>query len=267
MADIDRTKIGTMAEVPAGSFLMGSENGADNEAPVREVSLDSFMIDVCPITNEQFKAFIKACPQWQKDAGITEYLNTYYLYIWRQNLIFPNGKRDHPAVYMNWYAAAAYCNWRSRIEGFQEAYDEADDFACNFDVNGYRLPTEAEFEYAARGGLKDALYPWGNEIDKSVANYDNLIGDTCDVMSYAPNGFGLFDMSGNIGHWCQDWYDEAYYKNAPKNNPRGPETGTHKSYRGGSWGNGAELQRVSCRFWQLQVNCNPDFGFRCVRAA
>ena len=203
---------------------------------------------------------------WQKEPGIEAYLNTYYLYTWRQGLIFPNGKRDHPAVYMNWYSAAAYCNYRSRQEGFQECYNEDQEFSCNFEANGYRLPTEAEFEKASKSGREDTLYPWGNNISKSDGNFDNIIGDTTEVASYAPNGYGLYDMSGNIGHWCQDWFDPEYYKAETAKNPRGPKIGNHKSYRGGSWGNPEEYQKVYKRFWQLQVNCNPDFGFRCVRA-
>jgi len=261
----ENSYIGQMVEISAGSFLMGSESGPDVEKPAHEIYVDTFLIDVCPITNHQFKQFIKDCPIWQKEAGVNRYLNVYYLYTWRKGLIFPKGKRDHPAVYMNWYAAAAYCNWRSRNENLEQCYDGNKDFTCNFDANGYRLPTEAEFEKATRGGLDGALYPWGNEINKSRGNYDNLIGDTTEVATYAPNGYGLYDMGGNIGHWCQDWFDPEYYKNSPDRNPTGPDQGTHRVYRGGSWGNAEEYQRVSCRFWMLPVNCNPDFGFRCVR--
>ena len=253
-----------MIEIPKGSFLMGSKKGLENETPVREVTLSSYKIDQYPVTNQHFKNFIKDCPIWQKENGINQYLNTYYLYTWRQGLIYPKGKRDHPAVYMNWYAAAAYCNWRSRLEGLQECYDQDKAFSCDFDKSGYRLPTEAEFENASKGG-KDVIYPWGNTIDKSNGNFDNMIGDTTEVGSYEANGYGLYDMSGNIGHWCQDWYGGEYYENAPDRDPRGPDKGTHRSYRGGSWGTSEEYQPCYRRFWQLPVNCNPDFGFRCVR--
>ena len=114
---------------------MGSER--EGEGPVHTVYTDAFLMDVVPITNLQFKAFLKDCPQWQKDAEIKRTLNPYYLYFWRQDLIFPKGKRDHPAVSMNWESAAAYCNWRSRNEGLQECYDS--DFTCDFAANGYRL--------------------------------------------------------------------------------------------------------------------------------
>lgn len=261
----EKLHTGQMIEIPAGPFLMGSDEGLDIELPVHEVTLDAFLMDVYPVTNAQFKAFIKDCPQWQKETEIRRSLNPYYLYFWRKGLIYPKGKRDHPAVYMNWFAAAAYCNWRSRLEGLEECYDETDGYICNFDANGYRLPTEAEFEKAARGGLEQALYPWGNEIDKSKANYDNLIGDTTEVGTYPPNGYGLYDMGGNIAHWCQDWFDPDYYGVSPSVNPRGPEMGTHRVYRGGAWGNPEELQRCSYRFFMRDLNVNPDFGFRCVR--
>lgn len=254
-----------MIEIPDGPFLMGSNNGLNTEKPAHEVQVDAFLVDVCPITNNQFKQFIKDCPAWQKEAEVKRSLNPYYLYFWRKGLIYPKGKRDHPAVYMNWFAAAAYCNWRSRNDGFQECYDENNNFTCNFEANGYRLPTEAEFEKAARGGLKETLYPWGNEIDKSKANYDNFIGDTTEVAIYPPNNYGLYDMSGNIAHWCQDWFAPDYYQKSPNSNPTGPKTGTHRVYRGGAWGNAEQFHRCHSRFCMPPLNVNPDFGFRCVR--
>lgn len=159
------------------------------------------------------------------------------------------------------------CPAWQKEEGLQECYNENNDFSCDFVANGYRLPTEAEFEKAARGGQSSILYPWGDEIDKSKANFDNIIGDTTEVGSYEPNGYGLYDMGGNIGHWCQDWFDSGGYGTDLKENPRGLEEGTHRVYKGGSWGNPEEYQRITCRFWMLPVNCNPDFGFRCVRKA
>ncbi len=254
-----------MIIIPAGDFVMGCDDGLVHEKPAHSVYLDEFAIDQYPVTNAQFKEFIKACPSWQKDAGVQRYLNTYYLYTWRKGLIYPKGKRDHPAVYMNWYAAAAYCNWRSHRDGYTPCYDEENDFACDFSANGYRLPSEAEFEKAARGGETGTLYPWGHDIDKTKANYDNIIGDTSEVGAYPPNGFNLYDMGGNIGHWCQDWFDPNCYQNRNQKNPSGPKKGTHRAYRGGSWGNPKEYQRVACRFWMLPENTNPDFGFRCVR--
>ncbi|MDE2029434.1 MAG: SUMF1/EgtB/PvdO family nonheme iron enzyme [Alphaproteobacteria bacterium] len=263
MVSASRNPFPATVSIPAGSFLMGA--GLEG-APVRRVTLDAFTMDDRPITNHQFKAFLKACPEWQKTAAIAAHHNPYYLYPWRQEIIFPQGKRDHPVVYVSWYAAAAYCNWRSREENLQPCYDEGNDFACDFSASGYRLPTEAEYEYAARGGLEGKLYPWGDDIDKSRANFDNLVGDTTEAGSYPPNGYGLYDMAGNVGHWCQDWYAPVAPGDAAQRNPHGPETGTHKIYKGGAWGTPAAMQRCACRSWLLPANCNPDFGFRCVRA-
>ena len=257
-----KSLITDMVQIPEGPFMMGSDKGG--EGPAHEVYVDAFYMDVTPVTNAQFKEFIKACPEWQKEPEAKRTLNSYYLFFWRKGIFFPAGKRDHPVVYMNWPSAAAYCNWRSREEGLQECYD--DSMACDFGQNGYRLPTEAEFEKAMKGG-KETLYPWGDKIDKSVANYDNLIGDTAEVASYPANAYGLYDMSGNIGHWCQDWFDPDYYKHSPRENPTGPGTGTHRSYRGGSWGNTPENHTCTIRFGMPPLNVNPDFGFRCVRKA
>lgn len=257
--------IGKLIKIPDGCFQTTSLTAASEANDSHTIYLDSFYMDAVPITNLQFKEFIKKCPEWQKEAGIQTYRNTYYLYTWRQGLIFPKGKRDHPAIYMNWYAAAAYCNWRSHQDGLKPCYD--DGYICDFKASGYRLPTEAEFEFAARGGM-NTIYPWGDEINKTLANYDNHIGDTVEVASYPANGYGLYDMSGHIGHWCQDWYVEnPYTSSEPIDNPRGPSMGEFKCYRGGGWGTPKEMHGITKRFWQRPTNVNPDFGFRCVRKA
>lgn len=247
-----------MKLIPEGSFPMG-------DADSQNVYVDAFWMDTFPVTNAEFKQFLKECPVWQKEAGIQVFKNPYYLFFWR-GIIFPSKKRDHPVVYPNWYVAAAYCNWRSVKEGLSPCYDENNDFFCDFDKSGYRLPTEAEFEKAAKGN-QNTVYPWGNSIDKSIANFDNYVGDTTEVGTYNPNPYGLYDMGGNIAHWCQDWYAEDLNLGEYKENPKGPETGTHKVYKGGSWGGSADMQKCSRRFFLLPVNCNPDFGFRCVKKA
>ncbi|MGE4352203.1 MAG: formylglycine-generating enzyme family protein [Bdellovibrionales bacterium] len=254
-----------MVKIQGGPFRMGDEAGTDAEKPAHDVFIDPFYMDATPVTNAQFKLFLKECAAWQKTAVIKKYLNTYYLYMWRNEIFYPKQKRDHPVVYVTWFSAAAYCNWRSQKDGLTCCYDENNEFACNFSASGYRLPTEAEYEFASKGGKENNIYPWGNEINKSVANYDNLIGDTTEVGSYPPNGYGLFDMSGNIAQWCQDWFAPDYYRHGAPQNPHGPETGKYRVYRGGAWGTPADFQRCTKRFWLMPENCNPDFGFRCVR--
>jgi formylglycine-generating enzyme required for sulfatase activity len=256
-----------MVKINGGAFLMGSAAGAPEERPPHEVFVDPYYMDTYPVTNGQFKLFLKESPEWQKSSAIKRYLNTYYLYTWRDEIFYPKQKRDHPVVYVTWFAAAAYCNWRSAKDGLKPCYDEQNAFACDFSASGYRLPTEAEYERASRGGKVGSLYPWGDELAKKDANFDNLVGDTTEIGSYPPNGFGLSDISGNVAHWCQDWFAADYYGQSPKENPRGPKEGRFRVYRGGAWGTPAEFLRCAKRFWLLPENCNPDFGFRCVRKA
>jgi len=260
------TNFPAMSFIPEATFFMGSEQGEDDERPVHAVTLDAFLMDQHPITNSQFKLFLRENPLWQKQPVIKKYLNPYYLYLWRKELIFPQGKRDHPVVYVNWFVAAAYCNWRSQQQGLMPCYDP-ESFVCRFDASGFRLPTEAEYECAARGGHRQRTYPWGDDITKAVSNYDNHVGNTTEICAYPANDFGLFDMGGNVSSWCQDWFDENYYRHSPQQNPRGPEQGTHKVYRGGAWGGDEDRQRCAMRRWLLPFNCNPDFSFRCVRKA
>ena len=260
----EKTLLTSHILIPAGAFLMGDPSGLANEQPVHEVYLDAFYMDACVVTNSQFKDFLIEVPSWRKNLGTKESLNKYYLFFWR-DLIYPKGKRDHPAVYVSWYVAAAYCNWRSLKEGFTPCYDGSNGFVCDFAANGYRLPTEAEYEKAARGGLQGQIYPWGNEIARQQANFDNHVGDTTEVGSYPPNAYGLFDMVGNVKVWCQDWYDRDYYQSSPTANPTGPASGAYKSFRNESWGMPASFLRCGHRSWMLPWNVNPDFGFRCVR--
>ncbi|MBT7013132.1 MAG: SUMF1/EgtB/PvdO family nonheme iron enzyme, partial [Planctomycetes bacterium] len=133
--------------------------------------------------------------------------------------------------------ACAYANWRSEQQGLTPCYDLST-WACDFNANGWRLPTEAEWEYAARGGAHNPYYkyPWNsNSITSSDANYDRNIGTTCDVGNYAPNGYGLYDTAGNVWEWCNDWYSSSYYSSSPGSNPTGPSSVSYRVIRGGSW--------------------------------
>ena len=258
-----KPEIGKMTLIPSGVFPMGDENGRIHEKPVHDVFLNAFLMDVYPVTNELLRQFIHDCPDWRKQSAIERHRNVYYLFDWHDN-IYPRGKRNHPVVWVNWYAAVAFCNWRSLKEGLTPCYDD-ELIECNFTSNGYRLPTEAEYEKATRGSLIKCLYPWGNDIDESNANYDNAIGDTTEVGKYSPNAFGLYDIAGNVKEWCNDWFDARYYENSPKENPRGPKKGEFKVFRSGSWGSKDEELRCACRAWLLPPNTNPDFAFRCVK--
>ena len=155
-----------MVLIPAGEFQMGSNDNTD-EKPVHTVYINAFYIDTYEVTNAQYKAFVDANPQWQKHQIPSQYHNGDYLKHWTMNN-YPKGKADHPVTYVSWYAAVAYA----------QSVDK-------------RLPTEAEWEKAARGGKLGLKYPWGNAISAAQANYGNHVGDTTVVGSYPANGYGF----------------------------------------------------------------------------
>ena len=186
-----------MMFIPAGEFDMGS-NDTDAEAdekPRHPVYLDAFHIDRYEVTNAQYKVFVDANPQWQKDRISAKYHDGDYLKHWNGNN-YPPDKDNHPVVYVSWYAAMAYAEW-----------------------NGKRLPTEAEWEKAARGDRYGRDYAWGNSLDPHKANYGENIGDTTVVGTYNMNGYGLYDMTGNVWEWCLDEYDADFYAMSPSRNP------------------------------------------------
>jgi formylglycine-generating enzyme required for sulfatase activity len=220
----------TMVYIPAGEFMMGSEGPPDNESPVHRVNLDAFWIDEHEVTVEQFQVFLE-------DIGYDA---------------DPCGEgRDHPVACVTWFDAQAYCEWA-----------------------GKRLPTEAEWEKAARGGLEGKLYPWGNEepvCEEGVENgaqYGLCDGRTVSVKTFSPNGYGLYDMAGNIWEWVADWYDSDYYQHSPTKNPQGPSEGwKNRVLRGGSWNLSSFTLRVSNRIAHNPYVFFDNIGFRCVRSA
>ena len=260
-----------MVLIPAGEFQMGSndrQSGRD-EKPVHTVYIDAFYMDVYEVTNAQYKEFIDANPQWQKDRILRQYRVLEYLQDWTNNN-YPIGKGNHPVVYVGWYGAMAYAVWA-----------------------GKRLPTEAEWEKAARGGLIGKRYPWGNSIDSSKVDYNMRVRGTTPVGHYSANGYGLYDMAGNVYEWCLDVYDKDFYGTSPYRNPvSGASSITqlinefkngklrHKEFRvssaisrvvrGGSWYGILPLRmRVSSR-WRYEIALRDalrNVGFRCVRSA
>jgi iron(II)-dependent oxidoreductase len=221
-----------MVLIPAGEFLMGSEAGFSQERPVHRVSLDAFYLSKYPVTNAQYERFVT------ETGHRVPYLDDRRMQLdnWEQEKrTYPSDRGQHPVVLVNWHDAHAYCQWA-----------------------GGRLPTEAEWEKAARGGLEAKLYPWGDEIDPSRANYDNRSGTT-PVGSYPPNAYGLYDMAGNVWEWVADWYDAQYYHQFPAHNPQGPEKGTVRVLRGGAWLLFPQFCRVAYRFRN-----SPDFRFNLI---
>ena len=242
-----------MALIPAGEFEMGSNNGAANERPVHTVYLDAFYIDIYEVTNAQYKAFIDANPEWQKDNIAPEYHDGVYLRLWDGN-DYPEGTADHPVIYVSWYAAMAYAEWA-----------------------GKRLPTEAEWEKAARGGLLGKAYPWGDTHDATRANYARDFNVPIAVGQYPPNGYGLYDMAGNISEWCLDEYDPNFYATSSRENPvsKGTRQAIIKNFRkvketdrilrGGCWSDNGLFLRVAYRDWGPQNYTSVFRGFRCVK--
>ncbi len=231
--EISNEKDGSvLVRIPAGEFLMGSEEGYPAEKPVHCVVLDAYYMSKHAVTNAQYARFVAETgyriphlddPRAQQDN-------------WdREKRTYPPGRAQHPVVLVSWHDAQAYCTWA-----------------------GGRLPTEAEWEKAARGGLEGKRYPWGDEITPSLANYDNQTGTT-PVGIYPPNGYGLSDMAGNIWEWVADWYDAKYYSRSPRENPIGPEKGAVRVLRGGAWLLFAQFCRVAYRFRN-----SPDFRFNLI---
>ena len=242
-----------MVKIPAGEFRMGSKE-IMYATLVHTVYLDDFYIDAYEVTNAQFKAFIDANPEWSKENIPSEYHNGNYLQLWNGNN-YPKGKANHPVVYVSWYAAMAYAKWK-----------------------GKRLPTEAEWEKAARGGVAGKRYVWGDSRDPNKANYGYYGRQTSPVGSYLPNGYGLHDMGGNVWEHCLDEFDEKFYRNSPKKNPIAgvpniealmkdfTSVQTAHVSRGGSW-NTPGPAHVASRGSDTPINTNSWLGFRCARSA
>ena len=234
--------IGTdMIVVPGGSYMRGSNEGARDEMPRHEVRLNSFALDIHPITNEQFIRFLQAMGG-EKDQHNNDIIRLRDSRIKRSGgkLIIESGYGRHPVVGVTWYGAIAYAKWI-----------------------GKRLPTEAEWEAAATTG-RDTIYPTGAEIERTQANF--FSSDTTPVMSYPPNSFGLFDMAGNVYEWCQDWYAYNFYDSSlvEPDNPAGPHQGVYRVLRGGCWKSLKEDLRCSHRHRNNPGAVNGTYGFRCA---
>ena len=276
------------ALIPGGTFVMGDasddRNAPDGEAPLHEVVLDAFEIDTTTVTNDDFTAFVGDTGH-VTDAERFGFSAVFHLALaapdddvmgraagapwwlgvrgadWRH----PGGRRqsldglgDHPVTHVSWNDAVAYCAWAGR-----------------------RLPTEAEWEYAARGGIAGARYPWGDaEIDDggwraniwqgtfptvNTADHGHLT--TAPVRSYAPNGYGLWQSVGNVWEWCADWFDPNYYRTSPRSNPPGPGDGSARVIRGGSYlchASYCNRYRNAARSSSTPDSTTGNMGFRTV---
>ena len=224
------------ALVPAGSFLMGCETGQNEEKPVHRVWIDAFEMAVVQVRNQDFALFLQATghpapPHWND----------------------PDFDRpEQPVVAVSWFEATQYCGWLGGVTG-----------------RDYRLPTEAEWERAARGGGEGRLYPWGDEPPQSRPEYQQRWGGEVKgplpVGRGSPNPYGLFDVSENVHEWCADWFGREFYSRSPERNPHGPETGERRTSRGGSWRHHVKVSRCAVRSSIPPTFQYSDYGFRLVR--
>ena len=269
--------IPAMVSIPGGTFLMGSNDGEDDEKPVHRVTVSGFSMGKYEVTVSQFKKFIDETghrtdadkdggsymwtgSEWEKRAGVT----------WRcdaEGNARPQNEYDHPVIHVSWNDAVEYCRWLSGKTG-----------------NTYRLPTEAEWEYAAGNGAKHTRYSWGNGepwgknggnvADEAAkrkfsgwtifSGYDDGYVFTSPVGTYNPNEFGLYDMTGNVWEWCSDWYGAQYYQGSPASNPEVPSSGSNRVNRGGGWDNDPRSCRTSNRSDDTPDKRYDSMGFRLV---
>jgi sulfatase modifying factor 1 len=221
-----------MVLIPAGEFTMGKNTANPTDwQPEHKVQIDAFYMDQYEVTNKQYYEFCKAT-------------NNQLPELWGQSLYkcsldYP----DNPVVGVSFFDADKYARWV-----------------------GKRIPTEAEWEYASRGGLPASFFPWGDQTDSTKANYGKKYKSTLKVGTFKPNGFGLFDISGNVWEWTSDNYGDDYYSNSPNQNPKGPVTGRFKVIRGGSWHSGAMCIQTYYRNGLSPSWIDFGVGFRCAKS-
>jgi formylglycine-generating enzyme required for sulfatase activity len=232
--------------IPAGPFVMGDDDGRSDERPAHRVTLSAFRMAILPVTNEEYAAFLAATghepPRFWDDPAFN--------------------RPRQPVVGVSWPDAVAYCEWLGEAHGGK-----------------FRLPTEAEWEKAALGGVEGAKYPWGEEPfaptgarprDGSSGRFEQVA--TWDVGAAPPNGYGLIDIGFNVHEWCSDWYDPGYYAVSPEADPQGPPKGgvplphlpERKSSRGGAWRHAVKVSRCAARSSIPPEYRYNDYGFRVV---
>lgn len=270
--------ISGMIFVQGGTFEMGDHfnEGGSDELPLHNVTLDECFIGEHEVTNTEYIEFLN-------DFGVSSngsYNGTELIDMDDSDCaIDHNGSfyfggssyaasAECPVIEVTWYGAAAYCNWKSQQDGFTECYNLSD-WSCDFNANGYRLPTEAEWEYAARGGENwEDNYKYSGTTD-DLGDYawysSNSSSQTHEVGTKLPNQLNIYDMSGNVWEWCNDWYDSSYYSSSPATNPTGPASGSNRVLRGGGWGYGAGYCRVANRNDNNPTNSLSYRGFRILR--
>ena len=248
-----------MVFVQGGSFTMGSNDDGDNAKPIHRVTVSSFYMGKYELTVGEFRKFINSTnykttaeqkgwsyiwtgSKWDKQIGLTWEFDSF-------GFKRPSTQENQPVIHVSWDDATRYCQWLSSQTG-----------------KLYRLPTEAEWEFAAKGGSKSNGYTYSgsNEITNVAWINDNSNGQTHEVGQKQANELGIYDMTGNVWEWCSDWYDSNYYASSPAENPTSPATGSSRVIRGGGWGNSAQYCRVANRDFFAPGHRGSDVGFRLV---
>ena len=219
-----------MRHIPEGWFQMGCDAGRDDEKPAHCVWVDAFKLATLQVTNAEYARFLE-------DTRHPSPL------LWDD----PNFKSlEQPVVAVSWFDAVAYCDWLSRTLGKR-----------------YRLPTEAEWERAARGGVDGEPFPWGNCAPEELPDYARRWKTGPEPVGlYAPNPYGLYNLGDNVHEWCADWYDAGYYAHSPERNPQGPLVGSRRASRGGSWRHHIKVTRTAARSSIPPEFKYADYGFR-----
>ena len=238
-----------MVSIAGGSFLMGSVSEDEPDEVFHQVRLNPYYIDKYEVTQTEYERVMGVNPSRRKGP-------------------------DNPVEQIRWANAAAYCNARSSLEGLRPAYDPIT-WECDFTANGYRLPSEAEWECAARAGTETA-YSFGDDsshLEHHAWSKLNSTRGPQPVAKKEPNPWGLYDMYGNVWEWCNDFYQEDYYRQSPAENPPGPKAGENRVVRGGCWNSRPSMCRSSYRNYESPAYTDACFGkdisgfvgFRCVR--
>jgi len=224
-----------LTHIPEGPFLMGSADGREDEQPVHRVWVSAFAIGTYPVTNREYACFLHATGRKAPKAWDDPRFN----------------RPNQPVVAVSWFEAVAYCEWLSAVCG-----------------QAYRLPTEAEWEKAARGGVAGIRYPWGNELPQWMNPYGRgeAFETPDDVGQDPPNGYGLHNMGDLVHVWCHDWYVADYYRRSPYRDPPGPSSGMRRVSRGGSWRHRIKVTRCAARSSLPPDRTFTDYGFRVARS-
>jgi len=223
-----------LVHISEGWFMMGCASGRDDEKPPHRIWVGAFHLAARQVTNGDFAFFLQStglpAPRHWNDPAFSD--------------------PQQPVVAVSWFDAVAYCDWLSRAIGGR-----------------YRLPTEAEWERAARGGVEGKLFPWGDSPPESQPDYSSRWKNGPErVAQYPPSAYGLFDIGDNVHEWCADWYDAGYYSRAPERNPKGPPSGSRRASRGGSWRHQIKISRVAARSSIPPEFEYADYGFRVARS-